>query len=375
MAREYSLISCDSHVLEPPHLWREYMPAKFHHKCPRVVSDGDGGEAWQFSPDVPPAPIGIYASAGRKHEEVRWTGVTFAAANQGNFHGEERLKEMDADGVDAEVLFGSARMMSHFLSDPDPEFHLAGVQAFNNWVAEEFIRIAPDRLIGCAPLPALGVEATIREMERVVEKLGFRAVHLLAWPSGGETIRPDDDPVWAVAQSLGVAIHMHVRVMRKIQKPKPKGVRGDDLTGLATVGAADMIVQMPEIIQSGVHDRFPNLVWVAVETGSGWIPYVLEQLDDRWWRNRWWLPVKLCHPPSEYYRRNWRSCFMIDHYAVENRHELGVENLLWSSDYPHHGCDWPETRRVVEEMFRDVPAEERRKMCAGNAVKLYRLNG
>src|SRR3989442_9082593 len=84
----------------------------------------------------------------------------------------------------------------------------------------------------------------------------------------------------------------HVRVMRTVQKPKPKGVRGDDLTGLATVGAADMIIDMSEIIASGVHDRFPDLTWVAVETGSGWIPYLLEQLDDRWRRNRAWLPVQ-----------------------------------------------------------------------------------
>ena len=80
MAREYRLISADSHILEPPHLWTEYMPKKFHAKAPRVVPDGEGGEAWQFAPDGPPAPIGIYASAGRKHEDVRWTGVTFAAA-------------------------------------------------------------------------------------------------------------------------------------------------------------------------------------------------------------------------------------------------------------------------------------------------------
>src|SRR2546426_1543884 len=121
MARAYHLISADSHIREPPHLWKQYMPRKFHDKAPRVVPDGQGGEAWQFGPDAPPAPIGIYASAGRKHEDVRWTGVTFAEANQGNFRAEPRLAEQDIDGVDAEVLFGSARMMSHFFSDPDPE--------------------------------------------------------------------------------------------------------------------------------------------------------------------------------------------------------------------------------------------------------------
>ena len=74
MARDYQLISADSHVLEPPHIWTTYVPKKFHDKVPRVVPDGEGGEAWQFAPDIPPAPIGIYASAGRKHEDIRWTG-------------------------------------------------------------------------------------------------------------------------------------------------------------------------------------------------------------------------------------------------------------------------------------------------------------
>jgi predicted TIM-barrel fold metal-dependent hydrolase len=373
MARDYRLISADSHVLEPPHLWTTYMPKKFHDKCPKVVPDGDGGEAWQFAPDIPPAPIGIYASAGRRHEEVRWTGVTFAAANQGNFRAEPRLAEMDADGVDAEVLFGSARMMSHFFSDPDPEFHLAGVRAFNDWLAEEFVQKAPDRLIGLTAMPALGdVRACIAEMERGI-KLGMRGVWLNTMPSAGPTIRPEDDPFWDAAQALEMPVHFHVRVMRQIQRPKPKGVRGDDLTGLANVGAASMITDLPEIISSGVHDRFPRLTWVQVEAGAGWIPYILEQLDDRWWRNRWWLPVKLRHPPSTYFRRNWRATFMIDRYAVHNRHFLGVRNLMWSSDYPHHGCDWPETRKTVDEMFRDVPEEERLRMCALNAAELYRL--
>ena len=317
---------------------------------PRVVSDGDGGEAWQFAPDMPPAPIGIYASAGREHEEVRWTGVTFAAANQGNFRGEPRLQEQDVDGVDAEVLFGSARMMSHFFSDHDPAFHLAGVQAYNNWLAEEIMSVDPTRLIGLGQHAGAGRRGRDpRDGALPQDRLPRRLAEHHAERRTDDP--PEDDEFWAAAQANGVAVHFHVRVMRKINKPKPKGARGDDLTGLANVGAADMITDMPEIISSGVHDRFPELIWVAVEAGSGWIPYILEQLDDRWWRNRWWLPVKLKHEPSFYYRRNWRSAFMIDHYAVKNRHVIGVDNMLWSTDYPHHGCDWPETRRVVDDMI------------------------
>jgi predicted TIM-barrel fold metal-dependent hydrolase len=192
-------------------------------------------------------------------------------------------------------------------------------------------------------------------------------------PSAGPTIRAEDDPFWDAAQSLGVPVHFHVRLLRQVTKPHPKGIRGDTLHGLAGNGAQAALTDVPEIIASGVHDRFPRLVWVAAETGAGWIPYILEQLDDRWWRNRSWLPVKLHEAPSVYFRRNWRVTFMIDHVAVENREAIGVDNLMWSTDYPHHGCDWPETRRGVTAMFRDVPTSERRALCATNATKLYGL--
>jgi predicted TIM-barrel fold metal-dependent hydrolase len=372
MPRRYELVSADSHVLEPPDVWTGYLPAKFHAKAPRVVSDGDGGEAWQFAPDVPPAPIGIYASAGRPHDQVRWTGVTFADANQGNFRGDARLVEMDRDGVDAEVLYGSARMLSHFLSDPDPAFHLAGVQAYNSWLADAFVKLSPERLVGLAAMPALGTDACIRELERCLA-LGLKGAWLLTLPSAGPTIRAEDDPFWDAAQSLGVPVHFHVRLLRQVTKPHPKGIRGDTLHGLAGNGAQAALTDVPEIITSGVHDRFPRLTWVAAETGAGWVPYILEQLDDRWWRNRSWLPVKLHEAPSVYFRRNWRVTFMIDHVAVENREAIGVDNLMWSTDYPHHGCDWPETRRGVTAMFRDVPTSERRALCATNATKLYGL--
>ncbi|TMA34206.1 MAG: hypothetical protein E6J79_16980, partial [Deltaproteobacteria bacterium] len=123
-----------------------------------------------------------------------------------------------------------------FFSDPDPEFHLAGVQAYNDWIAEEFVKVAPERLIGLTCIPALGVDAAIKEMERGL-RLGMRGAWLNTMPSVGPAIRPEDDPFWDAAQTLGVPVHFHVRVMRQIQKPRPKGARGDDLTGLANVGA------------------------------------------------------------------------------------------------------------------------------------------
>src|SRR4029434_8259241 len=99
MPRDYQLISADSHVLEPPHIWTTYVPKKFHDKGPRVVPDGEGGEAWQFAPDVPPAPIGIYASAGRKHAQICLTTLPFPPRDPAIYRGGPRLEAQDAGGI------------------------------------------------------------------------------------------------------------------------------------------------------------------------------------------------------------------------------------------------------------------------------------
>ena len=139
--------------------------------------------------------------------------------------GAPRLEEQDVDGIDAEVMFGSARMMSHFFSDPDPEFQLAGVRAYNDWLAQEIMTVDPSRLIGLAAMPALSVDASIAEMERCL-KLGFRGVWINTMPSVGPAIRPEDDRFWAAAEANGVAIHFHVRIMRALAKQRLESIEG-----------------------------------------------------------------------------------------------------------------------------------------------------
>ena len=128
-----------------------------------------------------------------------------------------------------------------------------------------------------------------------------------------------------------------------------------------------------ETIMSGLFDRFPSLLFISVEAGAGWVPFLLEQMDDRWWRNRHWAQVELEMLPSEYFKRNWRLTFVQDFYGVRNRHDVGIDNMMWSTDYPHHICDWPYSRKIANEMFAGVPEDERWKICVGNAAKVYGL--
>jgi predicted TIM-barrel fold metal-dependent hydrolase len=368
-SRERSLISADAHWIEPPGWWKGRLPRELEPLAPRLGKDEDGGDAWIFGDVV--APIGIYCAAG-KAGAWKWTGMTFDTVDPGFFSGPDRLRDMDEDGVDAEVVFPTGRTLFHFTSHESDAFHLAGVRAYNDALLE-FCRADPSRLVALAALPRTRVADAVEEMRRCVA-LGHRGVVMLGFPSNHDHPHPDDEPVWDAAEELGVPVHIHVRLVPRDTRPKPKGKQGGDLTGLSTVGLVDMPTHIADLIFAGVCERHPELRFVAAEAGAGWVPYLLEQMDDRWWRNRQWAETRLSEPPSFYFRRNWLTTFMTDAYAVRNRHAIGIENVMWTSDFPHHGCEWPLSRKVIDGEFADVPVDERRTILAGNAERLYGLD-
>jgi predicted TIM-barrel fold metal-dependent hydrolase len=379
----YELISADSHVVESPDLWKKWLAPEFLDRAPKLVKDSAGGDAWQYRPGTPPVPLGLVTTyPGRTYEAFRWEGARYDTVNAGAWDGPTRLKEQKVDGVDAEVLYPSQRTMRHFMLDDDDVFHKAGIQAYNNWMAKEFMSPAPTRLIGLAQLPNLGVEEAIVEMRRAKD-LGMRGVILSSWPAGGQSISKEDEPFWAEAVKLKVPVSIHLGTVAKgTAKPttgkfEPTGLLTSGQKSVASYSTAGMDSMPPiitETIMSGLFDRYPELIFISVEAGAGWVPFLLEQMDDRWWRNRHWAKVELQMLPSEYFRRNWRLTFVQDFYGVRNRHDVGIDNMMWSTDYPHHISDWPYSRKIANEMFAGVPEEERYKICAGNAAKLYGLS-
>jgi hypothetical protein len=155
----YRLIDSDCHTLEPPDLWKKWLPAKFQDRAPRLVKDAEGGDAWLLDPSRPPMTIGLVTTPGKRFEEFKWTGSTYETIRKSCFDGHARLEDMDFDGVDAEVLYPSQRTMYHFMGNEDHDFHRAGIEAYNNCLMQEFCAADSERLFGLAQLPNLGVQA------------------------------------------------------------------------------------------------------------------------------------------------------------------------------------------------------------------------
>jgi predicted TIM-barrel fold metal-dependent hydrolase len=379
---DYGVISADSHIVEPPHIWEKWLDPEFQKYAPRLVKDEDGGDAWALGEGAV-APIGLVTvKRGRKYSDpdYKWTGLKIDEVNQGAFYGAPRLKEQDEDGVDAEVLFGPNRTIMYLTGLGNPELARAAIRAYNDWMAKEYAAVDPKRLIGLAMIPNAGIDEAVAELKRVAA-MGMKGCAIWAWPAGGALPTEEDDPFWAEAERLGIPINIHVRL------PGKKGLLGADRAGSLTGQKAarnplisqscSSFEEMPQIVAetifSGLFDRFPKLRFVGAEVNVGWIPELLAMMDDHYERDRHWTQTNLQKKPSDYWRSNWAATFIIDKFGVASRHWMGVETILWSTDYPHHRGDWPESRRLIAEQMAGVPAEERQLMLAGNAVRIYGL--
>jgi predicted TIM-barrel fold metal-dependent hydrolase len=384
---EYRIVSADGHTIEPPHMWETYLPAKFHDRMPKLVKDPKGGDAWELIPGAPPMPLGLVTNRGefgKRYEELEWYGDTYDTIMRGSYEPEARLAEQDFDGLDAEVLYPSQRTMGTFMAQPDDEYHFAGVEAYNQWMHDEFMAKDPSRLVGLYQMPCVDIETSVSRLKEA-KALGYRGVILAAWPSGNAKLSADDDSFWQMCEELEMPVHVHVGLNQaggrqrgearqaRTGAPVPSFIaKLPDLKGMGgAIGGASAWIS--EMIYSEMFDRFPSLTIVAAETGAGWVPNLLEHMDDHWWRNRTWTGSKLRRLPSDYWRQNFIVTFIRERFAIENRHWIGVDNMMWSSDYPHHRHDWPYSRRVIDETMAGVPEPERRQMIATNAVALYKL--
>jgi predicted TIM-barrel fold metal-dependent hydrolase len=384
---EDRVVDADCHILEPPDIWKNWLPEPYQDQAPQLVKDPAGGDAWLTAVGGAADPIGLVATPGMPWDRFRWFGVTYEEARPGCYNGAERLKDMDLDGVWAEVLYPPQRTMSHFLGDDDDDFVLAGVEAYNNFLFDEFCASDPTRLIGLAQMPSLGIDQAIDGLRKAKAR-GAKGVIISNWPSGGEHLSTDDDPFWAAAVDEGIPVAVHINIISRKQRAaarKTAAKSGNalyDMSSEATrakaIGSMSHVFSMcagniTQMIFTGVFERFPELQMCWIETGVGWIPHLIESIDDRYWRNRVWGDLPITEPPSAYWYRNNAATFITDRSGIALRHSAGIDNIMWSSDYPHHGNDWPYSRKVIEDTMGQIPNDEKGQITGGNAIRIWHL--
>jgi predicted TIM-barrel fold metal-dependent hydrolase len=377
---DYPIIDADAHVNEPPELWQERVPARWRERAPRVERS-EGGDLWVFDGGRERWPVGLTAVAGQSYFQMSPSGQTYQTMRPGSFDTKARLEDMDYDGIYAQVLYPSVTLKGARIYSDERELQLCCVRAYNDWLAE-FCAGSGGRLIPQAIIPTTGIDDALAELERTL-KDGHRGAVISSFPNGSLQPSAEDERFWARAEEADLPVIVHIG---SFIKSGPGASRDHKVVWSAslefvaravwTKAGGQTLDVVCDILFSGIFERHPRLKIVLAEANIGWIPTLLEQADDMLRRYRWWTGAhkQMREFPSHVFCRNFWATFMIDRSGVELRHRMNLDHLLWSTDYPHSGCDWPESLTWLERNFLGIPTAEVRKMCHDNAKRLYHLD-
>ena len=351
--KKYFVVSADCHVLEPPDLWERRIEAKFRHRLPKVEIDAKGHKA-----------LVVEGARSLRIRDFTLEGEDLERAKGGRPDLASRMRDLARDGIDAEVIYPNRGLL--MWASPDPAHQTAMCRVWNDW-ALEFFSPQKHRSAPVAAIAPKDVETAVKEVERVT-KMGYRTVFLPVQVQDQPYNLPLYDPLWAAIQETGMPISFHVGTGKD---PRTATGNGGAIINYVCHALSTAIEPVVQLCASGVCERFPKLRFGTIEAGIGWLAWTLWVMDEGYKKHHFWVAPKLPMLPSDYFRRQGFATFQDDPIGLETRKWVGIENLLWGDDYPHHEGTWPRSQEVIDRTMADLTEEERRKVLGLNAAKLY----
>jgi predicted TIM-barrel fold metal-dependent hydrolase len=403
------MCSADGHLVEPMDLWVRRLPKQYRDRAPRGQVVNGGIHHWFVEGRPYMTHPGFHRDDGTSLDDSV----------------DSRLNDLDDDGIWAETIYPNLGLVVYALRDVD--FAMACARVYNDFLAEAYLPHG-NRELGIPIIPMLDIDATVQEMERVAA-MGLKGFEVPMVPPAGKPYHlPMYDPVWETAQRHGWPVSFHLgtgvwtgdvdsREMRATERHDNRAEVLDDpvaalvnrtsssvFGGLEPYGPSRLLASL---VAGGVLERFPNLHVICVETGAGWLAHVMQAMDTAFkplgigvrkhtlivYPNDatmdqlasadeleaaieaafsgpgWPHPLK----PSEYIRRQVHATFMDDPSAVALRHFIGIDALLWATDYPHEDGTWPQSQAAAAQLFAGVDPDDRAAITGGTLAKLFAI--
>ncbi len=389
------IISVDDHVVEPAHVWQTWLPERFRAEGPRVERRrvggmkhiGGGAYEQEFTDDGRPADCWVFgdlvyihkrhvAAVGYSRDEMTMTPMTYDEMRPGCYEPAARVADQELNHVEASLCFPTLPRFcgQTFTEHPDREMGLACVKAYNDWMVEEWCGDSDGALIPLIIIPLWDAELAATEVRRNAERgvhavcfsevpahLGLPSIHSGFWA-----------PFFAACEETETTINMHIGSSSRMPATSP-----DAPTAVAaSLSFNNAMASMSDWLFSGNLVTYPNLKLAYSEGQIGWIPYILERVDDVWREHRAWGGVKdlIPEPPSTYYYRNMFGCFFRDQHGIDSLDKVGVDNITFETDYPHTDSTWPNTREVATGLMAGVADDDVYKIMRGNAIRMLALD-
>jgi predicted TIM-barrel fold metal-dependent hydrolase len=389
------IVSVDDHVVEPAHLWQEWLPERFKERGPRVERRGVGamrhigGGAYEqeFTDDGRPADVWVFedlvyihkrhvAAVGYSRDEMTMTPMTYDEMRPGCYDPVARVEDMLMNHVDVSLCFPTFPRFcgQTFTEATDRELGEACVYAYNDWMVEEWCGDSGGHLVPLCIIPLWDAELAAAEVRRnaargvhavcfseIPPHLGLPSIHSGYW-----------DPLFAACAETQTVVCMHIGSSSRMPATSPDA----PVAVAATLSFGNSMASLTDFLFSGVLVRFPELKLAYSEGQIGWLPYILERADDVWSEHRAWGGVAeaIPEPPSSYYYRQVFGCFFRDQHGLDSLEKCGVDNVTFETDYPHTDSTWPHSKEVAHKMMGHLPADVQYKILRGNAIRMLSLD-
>lgn len=382
---DMKMISIDDHVIEHPMVWQDRLSKKFKERGPMIIESNEpdhdqydhaiegSHELWVFEGRRYPQ-FALNAVVERDRKDLGLEPYRFDQILPGCYDPVERVKDMEIDGIQAQLCFPSFPRFAGtlFLESEDMELALACVQAYNDFIIDEWCGTAPDRLIPMVILPLWDPQLAATEIYRTAAKgakaitfpettttLGLPSFHTDHW-----------NPVFGGAAETGMPLCLH---FGSSGRPPSTGDDAPITVWISTMGTNSMLATA-DLLFSPVFHNFPDLKVALAEGGIGWMPYILERIDYVWERHKYYSGINQEVRPSDLFRKNMWGCFIDDEAGIRERYTIGIDRITWECDYPHSDSNWPNSRKRAAEMFAEVPDDEVRQIVELNARKLLNFD-
>ena len=391
------LISVDDHVIEPAHLWQTWLPEKYRDHGPKLVFDEHGVGSWHYLGFVQRSS-GLSATVGRDKSQISPEPLGYDEMRRGCYDPVARVEDMNQAGILASMTFPTfpAFCGQTFHRGEDKELGLACLQAYNNWMVEEWCGSAPGRYIPLCLIPLWDPELAAVEVHRMAGK-GVKAFAFSenTEPLGLPTINDPDrywDPYFRAVEEIGGVLCMHVGSSSQI----PSINKETNFMANLSWGAVRTSGTMLDWLFSGVFKRFPGLKISLAEGNIGWIPYFLERAEQVIDKQRFWVQRGIDFDPSkgskqertddgahtidylnfdirQEFRDHIYGCFIDDVAGLRNIDLIGEDNVMIETDYPHSDTTWPNSIKLAGDRMSQFTPEVRYKVLRGNAERLFQF--
>jgi predicted TIM-barrel fold metal-dependent hydrolase len=378
------VIDVDTHLSEPYTLWTARAPAKWKERVPQVKTVDDKRQ-WVIDANTvmgPVSAVSVVQPGGEKSRGIEFFKWALEDVHAGSYDVKPRLEFMDGEGIWAQILypnllgFGGQRAASF-----DPELRLICTQIYNDAMAE-FQEQSGGRLYGMALMPWWDVELAVQETIRC-QKMGIKGINTNSSPQDhgiADLGQPYWNPLWEVCSDLRMPINFHIGNSSESMDFFGKACwpsQSDDRK--LALGSTMLFLHNAQvfanIIYSGILERYPNLKFVSVESGVGWMPFLLEaldyELDEAAPKSKALLSMK----PSEYFRRQIYACFWFEQRGFRAALDaVGINNIMFETDFPHPTCLYPDALEHVAHTLEGLTFEDKRKLLSANASRVYSIS-